>query len=281
MRYVMSATAIVLVITSACSDAAHTRIAVTSDTLIINGPQPVAISAHAVRDDGKAGSRARLAFSSNSDVVRLSSDGRVACEHAGDAVVAISSRASKARVVVLCRPILSFSPSGGIGALWVGGPPVSISMRAFDSAGKPVSQLRGTAQIPDETVARLVDGRVYPLQRGRTRVDMDFAGVEASVPVMVVDRVVHDSVQLVGGEMRSWRVSPGYYEVQLVSPRDNGGIAGLDLHAYHAHCARAPFGGGQHYFCILGERASIIVENSLPVGANSERDGELIVLRQP
>lgn len=281
MRHVMSTTVVVLLITSACSEAAHTRIAVTGDTLIINGPRAVSIPAHVVRSDGRSASNARLTYSSRSDVIRLSNDGHVACAHAGDAVVVISQRTSEARVVVLCRPILSFGFSGGIAPLWVGGPPVAITMRAFDSAGKPVSPLRGTAQIPDDSIARIVGGRVYGLRRGHTRVDMDFAGVKMSQPIKVVERVVHDSVRLVGGELRSWRVSPGYYEVQLVASRHYPGSDRLELGAFHANCARAPLSGGQHYFCVLRNGASIVVRNSLPVGMSSELDGELIVFRQP
>jgi|ERR1019366_1088637 hypothetical protein len=281
MRRVMALTMVALLFESACSDPAQTRIAVMSDTLIINGPRTVTIPAHVVRSDGGTVSNARLTYSSNSEVVRLSNDGHVACAHAGDAAVVISQRTLETRLVVLCRPILSFGLSGGISPLWVGGPPVTITMTAFDSAGKPVGPLRGTVQIRDDSIARIINGRVYALARGHTRVDMDFAGVATGLPIKVVERAVHDSVHLVGGELESWRVSPGYYEVQLATSSHNGDSTGLELGAFHASCARAPVNRGQHYFCVLRKGASFIVRNSKPVGPRSTLDGELIVFRQP
>jgi hypothetical protein len=277
----MALTMVASLFASACSDPAQTRIAVTSDTLVINGPRPVTIPALVVRGDGRTVSNARLTYSSTSEIVRLSPDGHVACAHAGDAVVVVSRRTAKTPVVVLCRPIRSFGLSGGVAPLWVGGPPVAITMSAFDSAGKPVSPLRGTVQIRDDSIARIINGRVYALARGHTRVDMDFAGVATSVPIKVVERAVHDSVHLVGGELESWRVSPGYYEVQLATSSHNGDSTGLELGAFNASCARAPVNRGQHYFCILRKGASFIVRNSKPVGPRSTLDGELIVLRQP
>lgn len=281
IRRALAPTLAALLVVSACSDAAQTGIAVTSDTLIVNGPRPISIPARVVRSDGRSTSHAGLTYTSNSDVIRLSNDGHVTCVHAGDAVVVISQRTSETHVVVLCRPIRSFGVPNGTTPLWVGGPPVSISMTAFDSAGKPVSPLRGTAQIPDDSIARIVDGRVYALRRGHTRVDMDFAGIETSRPITVVERVVHDSVHLVGGELKSWRVSPGYYEVQLALSPENEDSTGLELGAFGASCARAPLSGGQHYFCVLRKGASVIVRNSRPVGPRSKLDGELVVFRQP
>jgi hypothetical protein len=230
----MAITMVASLFASACSDRAQTRIAVTSDTLIINGPRPVTIPAHVVRSDGRTVSNARLTYSSNSEIVRLSPDGHVACTPAGNGVVVLSHRTARTPVVVLCRPISSFGLSGGIAPLWVGGPPVAITMAAFDSAGNPVSPLRGTVQIRDDSIARIINGRVYALARGQTRVDMDFAGVATSLPITVVERAVHDSVHLVGGELESWRVSPGYYEVQLATSSHSGDSIGLELGAFHA-----------------------------------------------
>jgi hypothetical protein len=281
MRCLAPLTAGIFFVASACSNGADTRIALSSDTLVINGPQPVAIPAHVARGDGRTVSDARLTYRSNSPDVRLSSDGHVSCAHASDAVVAISQGTSEARLVVLCRPIRSFGISGGIGALWVGGPPVAIAMTAFDSAGKPVSPLRSAVHIRDDSIARLINGRVYALARGRTRIDMDFAGIETSVPVKVVERAVYDSVHLVGGEIESWRVSPGYYEVQLVRTSHDDDSPGLELGAFHASCARALVNRGQHYFCVLRDGASFVVRNSRPIGPRSMLDGELIAFRQP
>jgi hypothetical protein len=92
---------------------------------------------------------------------------------------------------------------------------------------------------------------------------------------------VHDSLRLVGGELHSWRVSPGYYEMLLDVPGGTDRGAGLELGAYAANCAHAPHDEGQHYFCILKETSSILVQNVRHVGAGSERSGVLTVFRLP
>ena len=276
-----AATIVALLFMSACSDGPQIRIAVTSDTVVINGPRPVAIRAQLAHGDGRIVPYGRLTYSSSSEMVRLSNSNQVACVHAGDAVVVISHRALRARVVVLCRPIVSFGISRAVVPLWVGGPPAPIAMTAFDSAGKPVTPLRGTMRIRDDSIARIINGRVYPIARGRTRIDMDFAGVTTSLPVEVVQRAVQDSVHLVGGKFASWRVSPGYCEVQLTFSSDNADSGGLELSVFHATCARALVNRGQHYFCVLREGSSLIVRNSKPIGSHSQLDGELIAFRKP
>jgi hypothetical protein len=267
---------------AACSDSAAVRLAVETDTLVVNGRRPVPIPLHAVGRDGRVVSRPRLTYTSNSSAAVVSKDGSVTCARTGDAVVVITRRAISTQVAVQCRPL------GWVGlvsnvyeqTLWVGQPPQPLSVFARDSTGMPVRQLHGTATalVRDDSIARVIGGRLYLLSRGETRIDLDFEGVRGSAGIKVAERAVHDSLSLVGGELRTWRLPPGYYEMRLDPAR---GAHGLELAAYRANCANAPRHDGQHYFCILKNGSSIIVRNTGAQGANSELTGELTVFRLP
>jgi hypothetical protein len=228
--------------------------------------------------------RPRLTYTSSSNVAVVSKDGHVTCVHTGDAVVAIARSALRAQLVVQCRPLswVRLAPDAYDETMWVGQPPRPLSVVAFDSAGRYVSRLHGTATalVRDDSIARIIGGRLYLLSRGETRIDLDFEGVSGGAQIKVAERAVHDSVSLVGSELRSWRLPPGYYEMWL-EPRDEQGGSGLRLGVYRANCADAPRHDGQHYFCILTAASSVVVRNMRPQGARSDLSGELTVLRLP
>ena len=170
--------------------------------------------------------------------------------------------------------------------LWVGAPPrpLRVEVQAVDSTGRPVENLSGTvsASVRDDSVARIIGGRVYALSRGETRVDLEFEGVsDYGGNIKVVERTVHETARLVGGQWKSWRIAPGYYELRLDSLNAPHKPAGLELAFYAANCAHAPRDEGQHYFCVLTTRSSIIVRNPHSPKATRELFGELTVYRQP
>ena len=261
------------------------RLAVESDTLMISTAQSVNIPVHAVGRDGRLVSGVRLIFSSNSSVLRTWPDGRIACTRSGDAVVTIAAHAITTRIVALCRRRmwLTLSVAGASDTLWVGGPPREISVVAYDSANHPVHLPSGTAtaRIYDDSIARIVGGRVYALSRGRTRVDLAFGGLSGLAGIDVVERAIHDSLRLVGGELRTWRVSPGYYEPRLDVPATREQSQALVLGVYNGKCYSVPRDDGRHAFCHLADDSSIIVRNTAPVASGSELFGELTVLRLP
>jgi hypothetical protein len=268
---------------AACSDAAPVRLAVEADTLLISMSQPLKIPVHAVAQDGRLAGHSRLTFASNSSVVRAWPDGRVACTRPGDAVVTIAERTVTTHIVVECRRRMWLSLSGANETLWVGGPPRDVAVVAYDSANHAVHLPPGTAtaRIHDDSIARIIGGRIYALSRGRTSVDVQFDGVSGGAAINVVERAVHDSLRLVGGELRTWRVTRGYYELRLdvSAPRERR--PGLVLAAYHAKCYSVPRDDGRHYFCNLADDSAIIVRNMSPVGPSSALSGELTVLRLP
>ncbi|MGH7654010.1 MAG: hypothetical protein ACREN6_05040 [Gemmatimonadaceae bacterium] len=271
----------------ACAGDVPTRLTAASDTLTVDGRRLVSLPFVATGSTGQPIAHPRLTFSTTSRIVHISRKNQVWCVTAGNATIIASYRDLNARVVVQCRPIRVFARIGYDEPLWVGAAPrpVLVQVQAVDSVGRPVENLRGTvsAAVRDDSVARIIGGRVYALSRGETRIDLEFAGVQnrGGGSIKVVERTVHETTRLVGGQWKSWRLAPGYYELRLDSLNDPHKPAGLELATYNANCARAPHDDGQHYFCILTARSSIIVRNPHSAGATREMFGELTAYRQP
>ena len=270
----------------ACARDVPTRLTTTSDTLTIDGRRPVPLPFVATGSAGRPIAHPPLTFSLNSRIVHVSRDNQVWCSWVGNTTVVARYHDLNAHVVVRCRPIRVFTRLGYDEPLWVGAPPrpLLVEVQAVDSTGRPVENLNGTvsASVRDDSVARIIGGRVYALSRGETRVDLEFKGVsDYGGNIKVVDRAVHETARLVGGQWKTWRLAPGYYELRLDSLSDPRTPPGLELGTYNANCARAPRDDGQHYFCILTTRSSIIVRNPHPPKATRELFGELTVYRQP
>ncbi len=195
---------------------------------------------------------------------------------------AACSRATPARSAHGTVARVTLAPNLFAEPLWVGQAPQPVSVVAFDSTGRTGTLVGGTAtaRVRDDSVARIIGSRVYALSRGVTTVDLDFDGARGDAVIKVAERAIHDSLRLVGGQLRTWRLPPGYYEMRL-DPRDQQSGPGLELAAYRANCANAPRHDGQHYFCILKSGSSIIVQNTRAQGARSELRGELTVFRLP
>jgi hypothetical protein len=211
--------------------------------------------------------------------VQVSADGRVTCVRDGDASITASHAQLARDVFVRCRRIRNFAPLA-FEELIAGDVPQSPVIRAFGDDGTPVTLLHASASVRDTSVARIRDGRVYPVARGKTAITLDFGGVSTAVVVEVDDRVIETPVRLVGGEFASWRLPPGWFDIRLDTPAGASAAGALQLVAYHANCAHA-LSDGEHYYCIAKDNASVVVRNPAAAGSGVERSAKLVVLRKP
>jgi hypothetical protein len=266
----------------ACRGPAPDRLVVDADTLVVNGPRAIAAPIRGVTIDGRIASRSRMQWSGTSRVARVSRAGDVTCQHKGDALVTASRGAVSAHVVVLCRPIAAFGFASGFPMrVYVGGPPQGFLIQAFDSDKAPVRLTHASALIDDSTIAHVDGGLLRGVSLGTTRVKLDFDGIEWSRMIEVDEKVAYDTLRLVGGQMKTYRVAPdGWYEIQLYRADSADHGPGLEVGSYDANCARA-ITGGFHYYCIARAGTSIVVQNSLPRGRRSDRVGILTIFRKP
>ena len=245
------------------------------DTMVINSVLNIALPESAIPwlIFGK-----RAYSVSPSNVAHVPHDKAVACDTIGDATVTVSSLLSTRRVFVQCRPVRTFGMFPGIRIQLSKGrvkmPPVP--NRGLD--GRPVTLLAGTAMVNDTTVIRLRDGYIYPLKLGRTSIARDFSGMSEGLGVEVYEPLTSGPVTLAGGEMRSWRLPRGRYEINL-TPVEGRKTQPLALSMYRANCAQGRL-GPQHIHCVTYEEGALIVRNTRRPGPRTRETGNVQIIRQ-
>ena len=249
------------------------RIDIGSETLIVNGLRPVLVGARLLNRHGRAIWHPGLQYSAVSPAVaRSASDGSVACTGIGDGTLTISHGSLERQMLVRCRPIKGFGFPGGV-SLRLGGPPKELVVRPFGPDRRLVTLLRGRAILRDTGVARLRDNLVYPVAIGFAFVEVEFSGGPTTrIGVSVTRMALDTSLTLVGGEIRTFHLTPGYYELTLEArgtSRDS-----LQLAAVGANCARGRK-GPQDYWCIMGDSSALIVMNANRAGSGRERSAHL------
>jgi hypothetical protein len=275
-----------LVVLASCSERPVRIVAGVADTSIVNSRQPVQLPVRILGATGRELASRGLRYEwLSGDPIQLSEDGRVTCDRSGDAVVRVSRDELSKQFVVHCRPIQAFRSSRSI-RLLAGGASEELIIGAVGVDLKPVSLLAGKASVRDTTIAMLTDGRVHPKRPGSTFVDVAVGDCLTSIRVDVVERVdstlklgpsrefVIVPLQLVGGELRSWRVPSGRYDVRLDA--DSSQRARLVLAALGMNCARFP-DGDQHYSCIARAGARVVVRNPRSPGQSLELSGALTI----
>jgi hypothetical protein len=257
-----------------------------ADTAVVNNRQTVPLPVRMLDATGRELAPRGLRYELVSgDRIQLSEDGRVTCDRSGDATVRVSHDELSKDFVLRCRPIRGFRVSQRI-RLIVGGASEELTIGAVGADGKPVSLLAGKASVRDTSIATLVDGRVHPKMAGDTDVDVAVGDCVLSIRVEVVERVdstlklgpsrefVIAPLRLVGGELRSWRIPPGMYDVRLdtdSTQRERLVLAGVGM-----KCARFS-DGDQQYSCIAGEGAAVVVRSPRRPGQTRELSGALTI----
>jgi hypothetical protein len=288
-RHVHRACAVmVLVACAACTGRRPARLSAgNSGTVIVNSRRPVQLPVRVVDAAGRVlGSRGLRYEWVSGDHVPLSDGGRVTCERPADSRVRVTRGDLTMQLVLRCQPIAGFRLPRGI-HLQVGGPPQELEVNAVDAGGRPVMLVAGTASVRDSQVAVLDHGLVYPGAAGFTYVKVEVGDCVSWIPVDVIAQEATpaelrpfqefaSSLRLVGGEMRSWHIAQGRYELSLVP--DPSAHTELVLGAVGANCARFP-DGGQHYSCIAREGAAVVVRHPRGAGQGRELGGNLSVRR--
>lgn len=255
------------------------RILVASDTLIVNGWQPVLLGAQLVNRHGRAIWHPGLRYSAvTPSVARSRSDGSVQCLGAGDGTLTISRGGLQHEMLVRCRPIARFGFGQGV-SLELGGPPMEYAIDAIGYDRRPVTLLQGRASLKDSSAIRLRGGMVYPVEIGRALIDVELSGgITTRIYVSVKRTAIDSSLRLASGETRTWHLPTGYYSLELVTPQRT--TSPLVLGAVQANCALGR-NGPQHYWCIMRDSSALVVRNPNAAASRAARSGHLLVVQYP
>lgn len=262
----------------ACRDATPARLTVGLDTLLINGPAPIALPVQAIGHDGQPITRFALDITASSDSAVLVSDGAARCRRAGDATLEFSAGDKRASMLVQCRPIAGFNMAY-YDELRVGGPPIPMPLLPVDSLGQRVTEWRAGSRVLDTTVARVRDGRIYPQTFGRTWIVVDFGGLTEVVSATVIELVAEDTVSLARGEYRTWPLPSGRFQITLTSPDSSAWSVPPMLAADGANCAlyRSP---ELTMHCVV-ERAATVMVRVPERSREAETNVAVRIVRRP
>lgn len=261
----------------AYSSSSATSISVRYDTLVVNGPDPVSLYAEPVDGGGRAVWPRALLFHSADGTVAEVDDGKVECRHSGDVPITIWRGMLTRKMLVRCRPIRRFGFSDVL--LQAGGPPAALMAAAYDTRGRQVSLMQGSASVQDTGIVQLRGNLLYPIAFGATTIDLQLAGgATTRIDVYVIDTLFNEVVQLAGGQIQHWRFPAGSYEISLASS-DAGDIdAPLVLGLRNARCSYSRK-AAHDYYCAFGDSARVTVRN--PRLSTSKRSALLRVIHLP
>ena len=165
----------------------------------------------------------------------------------------------------------------------MGEPSRELPLHAVGLDGRPVDLLAGVATVEDSSILTLEGRRVRPRTPGWTIVSVDIGECVTHVAAHVEERVESSmalqpmqqfatDVRLVPWEVRSWRVAPGMYRMELLPATLADTV--LLLAAWETNCVpegRIP----QVYFCLSRPGASAIVSHPGRAGSGPARAATL------
>jgi hypothetical protein len=252
-------------------------ISVRYDTLVVNGPDPVPLYAQPVNGGGHVVRPRALWFHSDDRKVARVDDGRVQCRHSGDATVTIWRGVLHRKMLVRCRPVRAFGFSDVL--LQAGGQPAALMAVAYDTTGRQVRLMQGSAGVGDSGIVQLRGNLLYPISFGVTTVNLQLAGGAIThIGVYVIDTVFNDVVRLAGGKSRSWRLAAGSYEISLAGADPGDVDAPLALALTSGRCSYSRK-AAHDYYCTFGDSTEVAVRN--PRSSPSVRSAVLRVVHLP
>jgi hypothetical protein len=294
--------AVALLVLTACKGPPARIVASASDTIVVNSPDAAKLTVQVFDVSGaELPSRDVRYRWLSGDPVRLSAEGRVTCARRGDSEVRATIGTISTRIFLLCRPLRAVDVSLA-GDLVVGGPPQQLLFNALGMDSQPVTLVAGSATIRDSSIVSLRGLQVFPKQPGETTVDMELGNCVQTMNVTVDEQVdsagrlqpyqqfVVSPLRLVPGEIRSWQLTPGVYDITL--REDTSSHAELLLGAiatscitdrtFHVEGTRGPQDDVQHYsLCIARKGASVVVRHPRRIGHGEPISAQLVVRRVP
>lgn len=282
---------LVALVVGACAGPPKQLVVGTADTVLVNSRRPVILPVRLFDAEGRELPAKNARFEQVAgEHVLLTSDGRVTCPTRGDAVLRASVLGLTSEFVLLCRPVKGFRvASDPDPPLVVGEPPRDLALGAVGVDDLPVNLLAGTATVQDSTIAGLRGLRIIPRRAGNTEIFVDIGDCVHSIFIEVAESVrssldleqrdqlfMVPSLRLVGGEIRSWPIPRGEYQLWLRTSAD--AERQLVLGGVSMNCANWS-GADQKYHCLAFDNASVIVRNEQPAGHGNALEGVLAIRR--
>ena len=278
-------------VVGACAGPPTQLVVGTADTVLVNSRRPVTLPVRLLDAKGRELRAQNVRFEQIAgEHVPLTSDGRVTCPTRGDAVLRASVLDLTSEFIVLCRPVKGFRlVADPDPPLVVGEPPRDLALGAVGVDDLPVNLLAGTATVQDSTIAGLRGLTIIPRHAGNTDIFVDIGDCVYSMFIEVAESVRSSldlerrdqlftvpSLRLVAGEIRTWPVPRGEYQLWLHTAAN--AERQLVLGGASMNCANWS-GAEQKYHCLAFDNAAVIVRNMQPAGRGKALEGVLAIRR--
>ena len=274
---------ILLLLAGACADAPPVRlVAGRADTVVVHSRQAVSLPVFGFDRKGDTVDVRNLRFRRVSGApIRVTSSGMATCDRAGDVNVEASYRRVSTSFLLQCRPILGFRFGGNVRMI-LGGPPVPMPLDPVGMDGESVFPVVGTATVEDSSVVTVRGMDIAAKGPGRTNVHVEAGDCRTEINVEVNERVASldglepfqefvTPVSLVGGEIKTWTIPKGDYQVDFTPTRAAGQT--LTVGAAGAQCMGSIERG---YHCLALNPSKIVLRNAGEAGSGAVT-GELSV----
>lgn len=155
-------------------------------TITVNATQPTRLSVFVIDQYGRRISsdtaiRFRLI---SGETTKVSATGKATCAQSEDAVVQATFVGLVKDLVLHCRPIVSLEAPSWMDFV-AGDSPRELSFVARGADGVAVTELRGSVDILDDSIAELVGNTVHPKRAGQTMVIVTIGNKETMISVNV------------------------------------------------------------------------------------------------
>lgn len=154
-------------------------------------------------------------------------------------------------------------------------PPMQFHVIVQRSNGRVDTLALPVTRVRDTTVARVVDGRVQPVDAGRTMAEIDLNHrLRLTAYIGVQERVFADSVWLSRGQVRAWDLRPGWHRITVDAKAPPGEPQPLEL-AADLICVPDARGPKETITCRVRQNTRVILRHT---GVGSQRGPALAVV---
>ena len=263
---------VVIAFASGCSSRVVRLVAGTNDSLVVNNRLSVVLPVYGVDVRGRRHSIAGLRYQRiGGDSISLTPDGRVTCSRRADVRVVVSNERLIKAFSLLCRPILTLGMKRV--SVLAGGDSAALDPIAIGMDGEHEPLIAGVAVVQDTSIAHIAHGYVFGRRPGETNIVVDAGDCSDWTRVEVSERFatsrdlapfqvfVGGPVELAPGELRTWSVTPGPYDIWTGDDTERGFAFGTS----NINCARGARAG--QYMCIALANATVLARNMRPTGS--------------
>lgn len=244
--------------------------------------KPIKLSAVAMSKSGKPIPDVPITYQANPPgIAEITDSGELHCLSSGDATILLNGGGHSAMTNIKCR-LVSKIEVPKVFSFIIGKEQSVFQPQVLNEKGTEISDAFGVKST-DDKVVRVENGRLVPVQVGKTYVTYSAGPITTTMDVVVSKLVAEVSgpLFLADGQSNVITLQKGSYAIEIkVSPQGGGMGSGVAVNSTGAYCNQpeAP----QHMFqCEISDTAIITVTNPSAFGMGAAMSGFINIIQMP